>query len=134
MRVTTGLKRPKIERVAVVVNPLSGSAGPDAAAEAERILAEHGIQGTVRAPDEQGLEACLREEMAGPNGPLVAPLPGGTMNMLPKALYGELDWKAALAAILTDGVEKKVSGGEVEGRNFYVAAILGSPALWAQAR
>ena len=153
---TTGLKRPKIERVAVVVNPLSGSAGPDAAAEAERILAEHGIQGTVRAPDEQGLEACLREaladkpdllaivagdgtaragaEMAGPNGPLVAPLPGGTMNMLPKALYGELDWKAALAAILTDGVEKKVSGGEVEGRNFYVAAILGSPALWAQAR
>src|SRR5215217_3072632 len=101
MRVTTGLKRPKIERVAVVVNPLSGSAGPDAAAEAERILAEHGIQGTVRAPDEQGLEACLRAvpspatiasrsglsasasragaEMAGPNGPLVAPLPGGTM-------------------------------------------------------
>ena len=154
--VNTGPRRPKIERVAVVVNPLSGSAGPDAAAEAERILAEYGIQGSVRAPDEHGLEACLREaldekpdllaivagdgtaragaEMAGPDGPLVAPLPGGTMNMLPKALYGELDWKTALAAILTDGVEKRVSGGEVEGRNFYVAAILGSPALWAQAR
>ncbi len=110
----------------------------------------------MRAPDEQGLEACLREalndkpdllaivagdgtaragaEMAGPKGPLVAPLPGGTMNMLPRALYGERDWKTALAEILASGVEKPVSGGEVEGRNFYVAAILGSPALWAQAR
>lgn len=153
---TKGPKRPTIRRVAVVVNPLSGSAGPDAAAEAERILKESGIEGTVRAPDEQGLEACLREalddkpdllaivagdgtaragaEMAGPRGPLVAPLPGGTMNMLPRALYGERDWKTALAEILVSGVEKPVSGGEVEGRNFYVAAILGSPALWAQAR
>jgi diacylglycerol kinase family enzyme len=24
-------------------------------------------------------------EMAGPDGPLIAPLPGGTMNMLPRA-------------------------------------------------
>lgn len=154
--VKTGPKRPTIRRVAVVVNPLSGSAGPDAAAEAERILAEHGVEGTVRAPDEQGLEACLREalddkpdllaivagdgtaragaEMAGPKGPLVAPLPGGTMNMLPRALYGDRDWKTALGDILTDGTVREVSGGEVEGRVFYVAAILGSPALWAQAR
>ncbi len=146
----------RLRRVAVVVNPLSGSAGPDAAAEAERILKECGIEGTVRAPDEQGLEACLREalaekpdllaivagdgtaragaEMAGPKGPLVAPLPGGTMNMLPRALYGDRDWKTALAEILADGVEKPVSGGQVDGHNFYVAAILGSPALWAQAR
>jgi diacylglycerol kinase family enzyme len=72
--------------------------------------------------------------MAGPDGPLVAPLPGGTMNMLPGALYGARDWRTALADILADGVVKPVAGGEIEGRRFYVAAILGSPALWARAR
>ena len=33
---------------------------------------------------------------AKPDGPMIAPLPGGTMNMLPKALYGTADWKLAL--------------------------------------
>lgn len=149
-------RKPRIQRVEVVVNPLSGSAGPDAAAEAERTLAEHGIAGSVHAPGEDGLESCIRAaldnepdllavvagdgtaraaaEMAGPEGPLVAPLPGGTMNMLPGALYGQLDWKAAFAEILSEGEVRGVSGGELEGRRFYVAAILGSPALWAQAR
>ncbi len=152
----TSGRKPVIRRVEVVVNPLSGSAGPDAAAEAERILAEHGIEGSVHAPGEEGLEACIRSaldagpdllaivagdgtaragaEMAGADGPLVAPLPGGTMNMLPGALYGQRDWKTAFADILEDGEERAVSGGEIEGRRFYVAAILGSPALWAQAR
>ncbi|MDP1630978.1 MAG: diacylglycerol kinase family protein [Caulobacter sp.] len=143
-------------RVAAVVNPASGSAGPDAVAEVKRILAEHGVDGDVTFPGEAGLEACLRAaldgkpdilivvagdgtaraaaEMAGPRGPLVAPLPGGTMNMLPRALYGDRDWKTALAAILDGGVARRVSGGEIDGRSFYVAAILGSPALWAEAR
>ncbi len=150
-------KTVRVRRVEVVVNPLSGSAGPDAPATAERILAEAGVAGRVRVPGERGLEACLRDaldagpdllaivagdgtartgaELAGPDGPLVAPLAGGTMNMLPHALYGsDRDWQAALADILADGLEKPVAGGEVEGRRFYVAAILGSPALWAQAR
>lgn len=151
-----GPDRVVIRHVEVVVNPLSGSAGPDAVAEAERILAEAGVAGSVRVPGEDGLEACLREaldagpdllvivagdgtaragaEMAGPDGPLVAPLPGGTMNMLPSALYGDRDWKTAMADILADGVVKSVAGGEIEGQRFYVAAILGSPALWARAR
>jgi len=154
--VNKGPERVEIRRVEVVVNPLSGGAGPDAVAEAERILAEAGVSGSVRAPGDSGLEACLREaldaapdllviiagdgtartgaEMAGPDGPLVAPLPGGTMNMLPGALYGARDWRTALADILADGVVKPVAGGEIEGRRFYVAAILGSPALWARAR
>jgi diacylglycerol kinase family enzyme len=142
--------------VAVVVNPAAGNAGPDAVGEAERILAEHGVDGVVSAPGDEGLEACLRAalntkpdlliivagdgtaraaaEMAGPKGPLLAPLPGGTMNMLPGALYGARDWKTAMADILVGGVEKPVSGGEVGGHAFHVAAILGSPALWAEAR
>lgn len=154
---TAGNRKIVIRRVEVVVNPLSGGAGPDAQAEAERMLAEAGVQGRVRTPGDKGVEACLREaidagpdllaivagdgtartgaEMAGPDGPLVAPLAGGTMNMLPHAIYGpDRDWKAALADILVDGLEKPVAGGEIEGRRFYVAAILGAPALWAQAR
>ncbi|PWS21620.1 diacylglycerol kinase, partial [Enterococcus faecium] len=68
---------------------------------------------------------------AKPDGPMIAPLPGGTMNMLPKALYGTADWKLALKRALEEGEPQAVSGGEVEGEYFYCAAILGSPALWA---
>jgi len=56
------------------------------------------------------------------------------MNLLPRALYGDRDWRTALADILTEGVVKSVGGGEIDGRSFYVAAILGNPALWAPAR
>lgn len=71
---------------------------------------------------------------AGSNGPLVAPLPGGTMNMLPKALYGTADWKLALETVLTEGEPQYVAGGLVDQHPFYCAAILGPPALWAPAR
>jgi diacylglycerol kinase family enzyme len=56
------------------------------------------------------------------------------MNMLPHALYGQKPWRQALTAALSTGVERVVPGGEVDGQAFYVAAILGSPALWAEAR
>jgi diacylglycerol kinase family enzyme len=69
---------------------------------------------------------------------LIAPLPGGTMNMLPRALYGTSDWKSALRRALEEGAEQSVAGGEVsDGRfreSFFCAAILGAPALWAPAR
>ncbi len=72
--------------------------------------------------------------VCGEDGPLLAPLPGGTMNMLPHALYGHRDWRSALRLTLTDGRVRPVGGGEVEGRTFHVAAILGNPTLWAPAR
>lgn len=143
-------------RVEVVTNIASGSVGKDAPAQAEAILAEHGATGRVHAPSEGELTACLRDaldsrpdallvvagdgtaraaaEMAGPEGPLVAPLPGGTMNMLPHALYGVVPWQQAMADCLKGGHERMISGGEISGRLFFVAAILGSPALWASAR
>ena len=143
-------------RVEVVTNVASGSVGKDAPAQVEAILAEHGVQGRVHAPGEGELNACLRDaidsrpdailvvagdgtaraaaEMAGPEGPMIAPLPGGTMNMLPHALYGVIPWPEAMAACLRGGRARMISGGEVNGRLFFVAAILGSPALWADAR
>jgi diacylglycerol kinase family enzyme len=78
--------------------------------------------------------ARLAASLCGPDGPVVSTLPGGTMNMLPKAFYGDRVWQDALRCALADPVVRTVSGGEVAGRTFYVAAILGAPALWADAR
>ncbi len=145
-----------MKRIDVVVNTASGSVAADAPQVAEQLLAEHGVNGVVHSPQPGELGDCLRQaidaapdavlvlagdgtaraaaEMAGPNGPLIAPLPGGTMNMLPRALYGDRDWQAAMRACLEEGEARDISGGEVGGRLFFVAAILGSPALWATAR
>lgn len=65
---------------------------------------------------------------------MIAPLAGGTMNMLPHAVYGVRPWQEALRATLETGQERLLAGGEVEGHRFLCAAILGSPALWAPAR
>lgn len=143
-------------RVLMLVNPLSGSVGPGAAEEARRMLDEHGVEAEVvelepgRFVDQ--LETAMESRpdvllvlagdgtagtiagRLGADGPLIAPLPGGTMNMLPRALYGTADWKAALRTVLTEGEPQYVSGGTVGGHAFYCAAILGSPALWAPAR
>ncbi len=73
-------------------------------------------------------------ELAGPDGPMIAPLAGGTMNMLPHAIYGPRPWQAALTIALEHGYERPIGGGKVDGHSFLVAAIMGSPALWAPAR
>lgn len=64
-------------------------------------------------------------ELAPRNGPPLVLLPGGTLNILPKALYGELAWPEALAAALERGVIKKLPVGRANGEPFYVAALFG---------
>jgi diacylglycerol kinase family enzyme len=149
-----------LSRVMMLVNPLSGSVGPRAAGEAEAILSEYDCEATVVSLEggqfDQQIQAALDAKpdvlfvlagdgtagtiasRAGPDGPLVAPLPGGTMNMLPRALYGTADWKLALRRALEEGAPQAVAGGEVTDgevtQSFYCAAIMGSPALWAPAR
>ena len=145
-----------IRRVVVLVNSLSGSVGPRAAGEVETILADYPCEAEVVSLEGGNFDAQIDAALAskpdvlfvlagdgtaravaskaGPKGQLVAPLPGGTMNMLPKALYGTTDWKLALRTALEEGAPQSVSGGEVQGHYFYCAAILGSPALWAPAR
>ena len=80
--------------------------------------------GTVRAA----------AELCGPDGPMIAPLPGGTMNMLPHAVYGARPWQEALKIALEEGRERELGGGCIDGRRFLCAAILGSPARLAPAR
>ena len=146
----------EINRVVILVNPLSGSVGPRAAAEVRAIMADYPCEAEVIELVGDTMDAQIDEALAskpdvlfvlagdgtaraaaskaGPKGPLVSPLPGGTMNMLPKALYGTTDWKAALRDSLENGSAQCVSGGVVGEHAFYCAGIFGSPALWAPAR
>lgn len=146
----------RIGSIELIANTASGGVGPAAPDEARAILAEFGDRANVCVPENGDIAACLRAaidrgpdllvilagdgtaraaaELCGVTGPLIAPLPGGTMNMLPKAVYGTTDWKLALRATLEHGEERIIGGGEVEGRLFLVAAILGSAALMAPAR
>lgn len=142
--------------ITAVVNRAAGRAGPKAAHEMEQIFAQAGVKATVHAPEPHDLTKCLQEavagkpdvlvllagdgtarlaaELCGSKGPLLAPLPGGTMNMLPKALYGEADWRHALKDLLAHGVERMVGGGEIGGHTFYCAAMMGASARFAPAR
>jgi len=150
----------ELGRVIMLVNPLSGGVGPNAVDEAAAILADYACEATIVALEGSQFDTQVQDALdarpdvlfvlagdgtagtiasrAGPDGPLVAPLPGGTMNMLPKALYGTADWKLALRRALEEGAPQRVAGGEVSDgqfrQAFYCAAILGSPALWAPAR
>lgn len=150
------MEAPPIRRIAVVVNPLSGSTNAKSLDEVKAIVEAAGVEAECVAASGDALVPALKAavdsapdllvivagdgtaraaaELAGPKGVLIAPLPGGTMNMLPRALYGTRDWHSALKEILEDGVVCEVSGGEVNGSTFFVAAILGAPALWAEAR
>jgi diacylglycerol kinase family enzyme len=68
------------------------------------------------------------------DGPPLVLLPGGTLNILPKALYGDLDWPEALKAALERGVEKRMPAGVANGERFFVAAMFGAPTVLARAR
>lgn len=145
-----------VRTIWVLVNPASGGVGPNAAAEVDAILSRYDVTARVVTLDGPHISKQIAEALqarpdvlfvlagdgtarsvasrAGPDGPLIGPLPGGTMNMLPKALYGTGNWQEALERALDEGVAQPVAGGEVDGEAFYCAAIMGSPALWAPAR
>jgi diacylglycerol kinase family enzyme len=145
-----------IRRAQAVINKASGGVNPQSAAEMQAILEDFGIDSrivTIEPHDlDQALHAALdaapdvlivlggdgtigrAADLCGAEGPLLAPLPGGSLNMLPTALYGAKRWPDALREALSQGVAQPVACGEVAGKRFYCAAILGSPALWQPAR
>jgi diacylglycerol kinase family enzyme len=88
------------------------------------VLIVLGGDGTIRT----AAEACAER------GPYLIPLPGGTMNMLPRALYGDVSWEDALKNTLTAPSVKVLSGGRIADKQFFIAAIVGAPSLWAEAR
>lgn len=145
-----------IRRVHAVVNPASGGVGAGAADELATLFAELGLDHRVTEIAPGDYDKAVRKavdadpdlvvvlggdgtarlvaEACGPDGPLVAPLSGGTINRLGRALYGPKPWREALVDALAHGAARWVPGGQVEGRAFYCSAVLGSPALLAKAR
>lgn len=73
-------------------------------------------------------------ELAPRDGPPMILLPGGTLNVLPRALYGELSWPEALKAALAQGAITRLASGSANGKPFFVAALFGAPTLLARAR
>jgi diacylglycerol kinase family enzyme len=96
----------------------------EAATQELKILIVLGGDGTIRT----AAEACKK------TGTYLLPLPGGTLNMLPRALYGEASWQNALKDTLADPTIKVLSGGRVGEELFFVAAVVGAPGLWMEAR
>ncbi|HYE23444.1 MAG TPA: diacylglycerol kinase family protein [Candidatus Paceibacterota bacterium] len=144
-------------KIGAVLNTASGSCSNESVAEMEAILQEYELT-PVRiwcsASDELHLafaEVAKRDldvlivlggdgtirsaaELCTPEGPLLIPLPGGTMNVLPKALYGTGSWQEILRSVLMAPTVKRISGGEVAGHRFFIAAVCGAPALWTHVR
>jgi diacylglycerol kinase family enzyme len=142
-------------RIIAVLNTASGSCDAASEGQAQQIFDEVGLTAEIRVVAPGDIGEALKDAVAncdvlvvlggdgtigsaaslcGSSGPPLIPLPGGTMNMLPKALYDTADWQAALRATLANPALKTVSGGEAAGNRFYCAAILGAPSLWADAR
>lgn len=141
--------------IGIIVNTASGGGSDSTAEEIAAILAEAGISAPkLWSVDGHGLDAALLEaadrdllivfggdgtirsaaRKSTMTGPILLPLPGGTMNLLPKALYGDVSWEAALEATLHDPMVRTISGGTVGNERFFIAAIFGASALWTKAR
>lgn len=96
----------------------------EAAAYKPKVLIVLGGDGTIRTAAEAWTET----------GTYLLPLPGGTLNRLPRALYGDACWQDALKQTLANPLAKQLSGGRVRDELFFVAAVVGGPGVWMEAR
>jgi diacylglycerol kinase family enzyme len=96
----------------------------EAAGKKLEVLIVLGGDGTIRT----AAEVCADK------GPYLIPLPGGTMNMLARALYGDVAWEESLKNTLAAPSLKVLSGGRIAGKQFLIAAIVGAPVLLAEPR
>jgi diacylglycerol kinase family enzyme len=101
-----------------------GRAFAEAATHRPKVLVVLGGDGTIRTA----------AEMCTGTGAYLLPLPGGTMNVLPRALFGDASWQDALQNTVADPVTKALSAGRTGDELFFVAAVVGAPALWMETR
>jgi diacylglycerol kinase family enzyme len=95
-----------------------------AAMNKPEVLVVLGGDGTIRT----AAEACTGTDT------YLLPLPGGSLNVVPRALYGDSSWQEALKETLANPLTKELSGGRVGDKLFFVAAVVGAPGLWMEAR
>lgn len=144
---------PGAARAFVIVNEAAGGVGRGAADALRAQLGAAGVEIVALADDVAGLQAhqaAVRDAgmivvlggdgtaraaaEAFRDGPPLLLLPGGTLNVLPRALYGDRAWREALSEALTAGKVRRLVGGRANGKPFFVAALFGGPTLLARAR
>ncbi len=148
---------PSALKAGVIINMGSGGSGEDTGVQIAAILREAGLADARYWPvTGEELEGALKEALSSGidilivfggdgtirtaaaestmDGPVLIPLPGGTMNLLPKALYGDTGWEEVLRSTLQNPKTRVISGGTVGKERFFIAAVIGAPALWAKAR
>ena len=140
----------------LISNQGSGSTSPDKQAALVARFADHGIEqaGQTDFPDEplptpRSLDAAEVDmavlfagdgtinaaigALAGWDGAILI-LPGGTMNLLAKALHDDLDPLAIIDRAVADGTRVALPCVEAGDARAYVGLILGPAAAWAHAR
>jgi diacylglycerol kinase family enzyme len=144
-------------KTVALFNPASGSVPGDGEARLRAALEAAGVWGTdiiqtdgedcdgqmkrmaAEAPDlfivwggDGTLKAAL--EIVGKTTPNLLLLPGGTMNLLPRAIHGEKTWEQVIADVMKAPKRQMLPAGNVNGSLFFCAMLAGAPARFAEAR
>ncbi len=146
-----------MKKIVALLNQNSGSVPRDGADALAQALSDLGRPGEILPFEAGDLAASLKEAIAmspdcliiwggdgsvncalraaGPDGPPVLALPGGTMNMVHQRLHdGRTDWKEILASALTDPEIVPWAAGEIDGQSFYVAVMVGRLTTLSESR
>jgi len=138
-------------------NPGSGSVTADGGDKLRAALEANGVHGAdvveidrtdcntqlkqlaAKEPDlfiVWGGDGTLRTalHLAGKATPNLLLLPGGTMNILPRAIHGEKPWDQVLKETLAAPKRVTLPAGQVNDEFFYCAMLAGAPARLAEAR
>ncbi len=144
-------------KIVAFVNLHSGSVPKDGNEALERVLSDLGYTAEVIAFEEGDVKATLQRAIdqspdyliawggdgsincaltaAGPDGPPVLALPGGTMNLLHQRLHnGRTEWEDILRSALEEPQVAPWPAGEIEGQRFYVAVMVGRLTTLSESR
>jgi diacylglycerol kinase family enzyme len=138
-------------------NPKSGSVPPDAREKLSALLSELNVANpelvetdpedcdgqiqrlAAKQPDlfiVWGGDGTIRTalNLAGHITDKLLILPGGTMNLLPKAIHGDKPWDQILRDVIGNHKTLTLPAGKVNGEMFYCAMLAGAPAHFAEVR
>ncbi len=137
-------------------NPASGSVPADAGQRLSAALEAAGVRGAELIETDHSDPAQLKRlaesqpdlfivwggdgtlrfalETVGKVTPNLLLLPGGTMNLLPRAIHGEKTWDAVIRDVMEAPKRRMLEAGQVNDEFFYCAMLAGAPAHMAEAR
>lgn len=146
-------------RLNVLLNPVSGSVPEDGASQMSDFLDQRHIEHQIFETDGDTLVDTVKKLTSsehsdtslvvwGGDGTIccalshqtegssaILPLPGGTMNMLPKAVHKtQIDWQTILTRAIEKPTERKIHRGKIRDKYFYVGALFGKLTLLTETR